>query len=103
MQRQCDVKVESIRKWGPERAAKVRHRITQLSAAPNLAEMLTLPGADCHALSGERSGQYAVDAKHPFRLVFKPCHKVPTLPGGGLDLSKVVDIKIIEVVDYHGR
>jgi plasmid maintenance system killer protein len=104
LQKQCGVLAESVRKWGSVRASRVRLRVTQLSAASCLADLMTLNGADCHPLHGNRSGQFAVDAKYPYRLIFVPDHNpLPTLADGGLNLSKVVKIKIIEVVDYHGQ
>ena len=104
LQKQCDIQKESIKKWGPKRAACVRLRVTQLHAASCLADLMTLTGADCHSLHGDRSGQFAVDAKYPCRLVFVPDHNpLPMSADGSLDLSKVIKIKIIEVVDYHGR
>lgn len=50
--------------------------------------------------SGE---QFAVDLKHPKRLVFEIAdNPVPRKPDGGLDLASVTSVVVVEVVDYHG-
>ena len=53
---------------------------------------------------GERRGQYALDLRGAYRLVFVPDHDpIPNLPGGGVDEALVTKVLITEVVDYHGR
>ena len=62
-----------------------------------------VPG-NCHQLSADRDGKFAVDLWGPYRLTFAPDHDpVPTLPDGGIDKSQVTKITIEEVVDYHGK
>ena len=75
----------------------------ELRAADTLADISTLPPARCHQLSGDRAGQFAVDVRHPFRLIFEPAHDpVPRKEDGGIDLPRVTAIRILEVTDYHG-
>jgi toxin HigB-1 len=65
--------------------------------------MHTLPGK-CHALSGDRAGEFAVGLWGSYRLIFAPDHDpLPRLPDGGIDTAHVTSIVIREVVDYHGR
>jgi proteic killer suppression protein len=53
-------------------------------------------------LTQDRKGQLAVDLVHPRRLVFEPANDpVPAKADGGVDWSKVTEIVILEVVDYH--
>ena len=74
----------------------------ELRAADTLADISTLPPARCHQLSGDRAGQFAVDVRHPFRLIFEPAHDpVPRKEDGGIDLTRVTAIRILEVTDYH--
>lgn len=74
-----------------------------LRAAPTLADMHGVPG-NCHGLSSDRAGEFAVDLRGPYRLIFVPDHDpVPQLNDGGIDTSKVTDIRIKEVDDYHGN
>lgn len=44
----------------------------------------------CHALNGDRKGQYGFYLEHPYRLVVKP-------------LEKNTIALVIEVVDYHDK
>ena len=55
-----------------------------------------------HQLRGNRAGQFAIDLTDPYRLILQPNHNpVPQKDGGGIDLTRVTAITIIEVVDYH--
>lgn len=90
------------REYGLEQAAKIKMRLAVLRAAPSLAQVPTMKPERCHPLKGERKGAFAVDLKHPFRLVFKPhANPIPKTADGGVDLEKVVSIQILEVEDYH--
>lgn len=94
----------STREWGQECGAKIRQRLAELRAAATLADMSTLRAARCHPLHGGRGGEFAVDLKHPFRLVFDIANNpVPKKENGEIDLSKVTAVRILEVVDYHGE
>jgi hypothetical protein len=63
--------------------------------------MRNLPGR-CHALTADRSGQFAVDVHHPHRLVFEPARVPATDPPEGGDPWALVDaVMIVGVVDYH--
>lgn len=100
----CNSEKESIREWGDQNARKIRQRLAELYAAETLADVSKLPPLRCHELKGNRAGQFAVDAKHPYRLIFQPAHNpVPRSKDGGIDLKKVVRIRVLEVEDYHGN
>jgi toxin HigB-1 len=87
-----------------DRAKPLRRRLRTLESAPTLAKVPTTPPERCHQLSGDRAGRFAVTVKDNWRLIFVPAHDpVPVKPDGGVDLAAVTDIRIIEVVDYHGR
>ena len=89
------------RKFGMERAKKIRARLDDLDAAVCLEDMKSLPGK-CHPLSADRKGQLAVSLTGNYRLVFAPDHHPPVLKeDGGLDWLNITKIKVIEVVDYH--
>ena len=92
----------AVREWGKENAKKLFLRIQQLKAASTLNDMHRVPGARFHPLKGDRKGQFALDLKHPKRLIIVPVEPVPRLEDGGIDLLRVNEIMIIEVVDYHG-
>ena len=73
-----------------------------LKSAENLAQVPVRKPDRRHELTGKRKGTFAVDLKHPFRLIFKPNHEpVPKKEDGGIDLTKVTAITILGVEDYH--
>ncbi len=88
--------------YGVENAKKIKQRLVELKASPNLKEVQNLPMARCHELSGNKKGQFAVDVKHPYRLIFEPAHvKVPRKEDGGIDLARVTEIRVLSIEDYH--
>ena len=93
---------EIIRKYGQDNGKKIMQRLGELKAADNLEQISYLPPPARHELVGDRKGQYAVYAKHPWRIVFVPFHSpIPVKEDGGVDLNKVTKILILEIVDYH--
>ena len=90
------------RRWGAERWPILRRRLSSLRAAPSLADMRAAPGR-CHALTADRSDQFALLLWGSYRLVFEPIEPVPRMRDGGIDREKVTAIRIQEVVDYHGK
>jgi len=85
-----------------EQTKKIMIRMAVLKAAPCLAAVPVIKPDRMHELSGDRKGKFAVDLKHPFRLVFEPAEDpVPKKDDGGIDLNKVSTIRIIAVEDYH--
>jgi proteic killer suppression protein len=93
---------ELSRSHGAENAKRILRRLDDLRAADNLEVIRPPFPGRCHELKGDRAGQLAIDAKHPFRLIFRPAHDpIPHKDDGGLDWSQVTSICILEVVDYH--
>ncbi len=104
MRRIFESEQELIRRYGPERSRVIQRRLVQLKAAENLHAIGHLPPMRCHALSGDRKGQFAVDGGYPFRLIFEPAHDpLPVRSDGGPDRERITAIRILEVVDYHGE
>ncbi|MBQ7623388.1 MAG: type II toxin-antitoxin system RelE/ParE family toxin [Bacteroidales bacterium] len=79
---------ELERVYGSRRAELIRIRIQTLKAAENTKQLWAFPG-HFHPLREDRSGEWACDLDHPYRLVFRYVPK-----------DKVV---IIEIVNYHGK
>ena len=103
LERACSSEREGDRVWGTENARKVRQRLAELSAAETLAVVAKFPPARLHGLKGNRKGQYAVDVKHPFRLIFDLVHDpIPQKDDGGVDLERITRIRVLSVEDYHG-
>jgi len=87
-----------------DRAKPLRLRLAVLAEAKCLADVPTGTPDHCHALKHDRKGQFSVTLRGNWRLVFRPNHNpLPLLKEGGLDLSAVTSIEMIEVVDYHGN
>ena len=85
-----------------EQAKKIMMRMAVLKSAPCLATIPVVKPERMHELSGNRKGTFAVDLKHPFRLVFEPVEEpVPKKKDGGIDLDKIITIRILAVEDYH--
>jgi len=97
-----DSQKETVRTYGPENGKKIMQRLQELRAFENLSQVPTTPPARRHELSGNKKGTFAVDVKHPFRLLFKPAHDpVPLKGNGGIDLEKVTEIVVTDITDYH--
>ncbi|ARW47562.1 hypothetical protein S1001342_01230 [Acetobacter pasteurianus subsp. pasteurianus] len=92
-----------VRDYGEKQAKVIARRMSVLANAPTLQQVPAQKPERCHKLTNNRKHQYAVDALHPFRIVFKVNHNpIPLLEDGGIDLSLVTNITICEVVNYHG-
>lgn len=103
LEKSCSDDGQGTRRWGTEQWKVLKVRLASLRAAPTLADMRGVPG-NCHALSTDRAGEFAVDLRGPYRLIFEPDHDpVPRLEDGGIDTAQVTDIRIKEVDDYHGN
>lgn len=96
-------KAQAVKEWGTQNAQRLLQRHAELQAADNLEIFGTLPGTGFHPLKGDRKDQFACSGKYPFRLVFEADHNpAPRKTDGGVELSLVTKIRILEVVDYHG-
>ena len=89
----------SLGKVGGDRFMR---RLEEMYSSDTLAILKTLPQARCHALKGNRKGQFAVDLDQPYRLIFEPANDpLPTLPDGGFDLEQITKVLILRIEDYH--
>lgn len=92
------------KKYGDKIAAKIAQRLTELHAVDNLSQISNLPPARLHELDHNRKNSYSVDLDEKLRLVFNPFEEpLPLKKDGGIDKEKITKIKIIEVVNYHGK
>ena len=102
MQKRMSSEAELIREYGKENAKVIMRRMVVLHAAACLADVPQRPPDRCHPLSGKRKGQYAVDTKHPYRIIIEPANNpIPLLEDGSTDTRSVTSIRILEVKDYH--
>ena len=83
-------------------AKKVSQRMDQLYASSNLNVLISYPSANCHSLSGDRAGEWAVNISGNYRLIFEIYQDpVPTNIDGSVNTILVTDIRILETTDYH--
>jgi len=96
----CNSDTAMRKAYGARLAKVLRRRLDDLRAAPDLQMMKALPGR-CHELTGDRSGQLALDLEHPKRLVFEPSNEISPIKDRALNWAGITEIKIVEIVDYH--
>ena len=70
LQKICSDEKLLQREYG-QNARKIQRRLFELHGVDNLSQISPLPPPRRHQLKGDRKGQYAVDVKHPFRIVFR--------------------------------
>ncbi len=103
LQKSCASDKDGRRNFGADQWKVLKRRLASLEAAPTLSDMLGVPG-NFHQLSADRAGEFALDLRGSYRVVFVPNHEpVPRLDDGGIDRALVTKIMITEFVDYHGR
>jgi toxin HigB-1 len=91
------------KKYGKEIVKHMAQRISDLKAAKHLAEMINLPGK-FEELTGNRKGQFSLRLDQQFRLILEPASGlIPRKPDGGVDLTKVTAVMIVEAVSDHYR
>jgi hypothetical protein len=77
-------------------------RIQDLAAFNNLGEIPhRAPPLDFHALTGDRSGQYAVKIHRLDRICFYPVGEFTTDDDNNVVLASVAEVEITFVGNYH--
>jgi plasmid maintenance system killer protein len=90
-----------VRTFNVEGAKRIKRRLDELAAAPNLSVMRGLPGR-CHELKGSKSHDLSIDLEGPYRLIFVPSDDpVPLKGDGGLDWAGVTGVTIQGIKDTH--
>lgn len=84
-------------------AKRVSQRMDDITAANNLQTLCNIPQANCHPLSGEKDGEWAVDISANHRILFVITNDpIPVNQDGGIDRMLITDIQIISAqIDYH--
>ena len=96
----CENNKKAIKKYGSISARKLVLRLNQLNAAENLEIIVQKRIGRCHLLKGNYEGKYAMDLKHPYRLIFQPTIEEDSCTGEA-ELSQIEKVEIMEVTDYH--
>jgi len=92
----------AIKKSFGEMAKKVSMRLDDIRAAPNLLVLKQLPQAGCHALQGDRSGEWAVSISGNHRMIFELNHDpVPLREDGSINEIAITAIVVTGTEDYH--
>lgn len=73
------------KKYGHDNAVKIHLRVDQIRASESVEFMIENHIGRCHRLQGNRSGQYAVDLEHPYRLIF-------SVNGEQIQIAKIEEI-----------
>ena len=95
----CEQRATADRKLGAACSRKLRARLGDLQAARCVTD---LSAGRPHPLERDRAGQFGVDLEGGRRLVFEPNHNpVPTRDDGSIDWSRVTQVRIVFVGDYH--
>lgn len=90
-----------LREFG-QRARKINQRLNEIKSADDLRMLGELPQLRLHPYKGKREGEWSIDIKDNWRLIFTLDHDpIPTLDDGGVDLTKITIIKIESVEDPH--
>lgn len=74
---------------------KIVQRLGELYAADSLNDVPR--HANPHPLKGNLKRQFAVDGKHPFRILFEPCGE----DYDPHDRKTIKEIQLNDIIDYH--
>jgi proteic killer suppression protein len=94
---------EVVRKHGFVNAKKIINCLNALRVAHCLGDIIDEGRFRCHLLKADLSGCYALDIMHPHRMVIQPTNEpIPMKNNNEIDTSKVTEVKIVSIGDYHG-
>jgi len=83
-------------------AKRVSQRLAEIEASDNLSILTSIPAANCHPLTGNRRGQWAVDISANYRLIFEIVNDpIPLINKNEINLKLVSKIRLVEIEDYH--
>lgn len=100
LKEECENPEIAQKRYGKNIGNMLTQRVGELAAATNLLDVQRIPSVRLHKLKGKRKNQYAVDLKHPHRLIFTPVQE------NNIDielLQNITAIRLEEVVDYHDK
>ena len=85
----CEEYSQAKRNYGEDMAARIHQRIAEIKSSDSVEMMIKFNIGRCHLLKGDKSGFFAVDLIHPYRLIFSKVKEI----------IECVEIQKIE--DYH--
>lgn len=92
-----------IKKTFGVNAKRISQRMDDITSSENLQVLCSIPPANCHLLSGDRTGEWAVDISANHRIIFVIANDpIPKKDDGSVNKILVTDIQIISAQeDYH--
>jgi proteic killer suppression protein len=87
--------ITSLKKSYGAQAPTIMQRINEIKAAESLLDISKLPHLRLHPLQGTYKNCYAIDIKHPYRIIISPQN------GTTQDYKTIGQIMIIDIIDYH--
>lgn len=103
LEKTCTDQRRLIQKFGPENGRKLIRRLNELKAADSLGVMLQFKIGGCHLLKGDRKGTCGLFLEHPDRLIIEPVWDVEPDDMSQINYYEITTIRVLEVVDYHGK
>jgi len=101
LERQLSSATEIKKAFGVN-ARRVQLRMDDIRASPSLAVLMQIPAANCHKLTGNRKGEWAVNISVNHRMIFEIAdNPVPENEQGGVNTILVKEIRILNTEDYH--
>jgi len=89
-----------IRTWGADQAGRLRQRLDDLRAAPNLGVMRQVKRSQ--ELKGDRRARsHSTSSTRTVSSSSRPNAPVPAKPNGGLDWDAVTAVRVLEIADTH--
>ncbi|HOC70905.1 MAG TPA: type II toxin-antitoxin system RelE/ParE family toxin [Candidatus Hydrogenedentes bacterium] len=101
LRKQCESFAALRNAYGEVIARQVVKRLNALKAADCIEDLDPLPPVRCHALKGNRQGQYAMNVGQPFRLIFEPLDETRTTREER-GARPECGVRILGIEDYHG-
>jgi proteic killer suppression protein len=87
----------AVKELGADSAGKLQRRYSDLLAARTVTDLVF---GNPHPLRGDRKGQFALNLAGGQRMVFMPATS-STVKGDEIDWSKISEVTIIFLGDYH--
>jgi proteic killer suppression protein len=92
---------ELIKTYG-ELAKKIKQRLKELKEADSLLAISQLPALRLHPYKGGRTGEWSIDIKENWRIIFEIAQDpIPKREDGGVNLILISAIEIVSVEDPH--
>jgi proteic killer suppression protein len=103
LERVCTSLKEARKAHGVEMAKVIMQRIQELKMFDNVDQLLDNKIGGCHPLLGNRKGEYAMDLRGPYRLIFKERtnEKLSEEDVREVDENFLVLVCIMNIEDYH--